>query len=173
MFSIKSSFRSLLKGFKKAYQTPTLPAHIITLNNHIFIRIMRVLGGISFLTILSKSYLNYPIFVLFIAMFFALILTCYHTYLTYHRIKHIKYLLKSDKLEVRNSPLDRLAFLAAKTLTCLKGACESAPHIGMGLSLMLVPDPSILLINSSSLISLLFPCYYSYFLIPKTSNLRR
>ena len=24
--------------------------------------------------------------------------------------KHIKYLLKSDKLEVRNSPIDRLAF---------------------------------------------------------------
>jgi hypothetical protein len=60
--------------------------------------------------------------------------------LSYHRFKHIKYLLKSDKLEVRNSPLDRLAFLAAKTLTCLKGACEQAQPIGLGLGLMLGTD---------------------------------
>ena len=45
-------------------------------------------------------------------------------------------ILKSDKLEVRNSPLDRLAFLSAKALWCFKTACDSAPNIGLGLGLM-------------------------------------
>lgn len=140
MFSIKSTFSSLLKGLKKAYSIPTLPDHIIKFTMHPTIRIIRFLGGVSFLTILSKSHLNYHISILFIAMFFATIFTIYHFYLSYHRFKHIKYLLKSDKLEVRNSPIDRLAFLAAKVLTCLKGVCQEAQPVGLGLGLMLGAD---------------------------------
>lgn len=102
MFFIKSTFRSLLKAFKKVYQTPTLPDHIIEFTNKPLIRIMRFLGGVSFLTILSNSYLNSHICILLIAMLFATIFTCYHFYLSYNRYKHIKYLLNSDKLEIRN-----------------------------------------------------------------------
>jgi hypothetical protein len=69
---------------------------------------MRFLGNVSFLTILSKSHLNYHISILFIAMFFATIFTFYHFYLSYHRFKHIRFLLKSGAYEVRNSPLDTL-----------------------------------------------------------------
>jgi hypothetical protein len=122
----------LKKGFKKAYDTPTLPYHILTFTMQPIIRIIRFLGGVSFLTILSKSHLNYHISILFIAMFFAVIFTIYHFYLAYHRFKHIRFLLKSGAYEVRNSPLDRLAFLVAKTLGCLKGACEQAQPIGLG-----------------------------------------
>jgi hypothetical protein len=135
MFSIKSTLNSLVKGFKKAYSIPTLPDHIIEFTNKPLIRIMRFLGGVSFLTILSKSHLNYHISILFIAMFFATIFTIYHFYLSYHRFKHIRYLLKSDKLEVKKSPLDRLAFLAAKVLTCLKGVCQEAQPVGLCLML--------------------------------------
>src|ERR1700734_1125242 len=73
-------------------------------------------------------------------MFFGTVLWCYHTYLTYHRIKHTIYLVTSYKLEVRNSPLDRFSFLAAKALTSLKTGCESGPQIGVGLGLMLGAD---------------------------------
>jgi hypothetical protein len=94
----------LKKGFKKAYDTPTLPDHIINFTMQPIIRIIRFLGGVSFLTIMSKSYLNYHISILFIAMFFLIIFFIYHTYLSYHRTKHMIKILKSDKLEVRNSP---------------------------------------------------------------------
>jgi hypothetical protein len=140
MFKSKSTLNSLVKGFKKAYSVPTLPDYIIEFTNKPLIRIMRFLGGVSFLTILSKSHLNSHISILFIAMFFATIFTIYHFYLSYHRFKHIRYLLKSDKLEVRNSPLDRLAFLAAKVVTCLKGVCQEAQPVGLGLGLMLGAD---------------------------------
>lgn len=130
----------MFKGFKKAYDTPTLPDHIINFTMHPTIRIIRVLGGVSFFTIMSKSYLNYHISILFIAMFFLIIFFIYHTYLSYHRIKHMIKILKSDKLEVRNSPLDRLAFLSARALWCFKTSCEAAPNIGLGLGLMVSTD---------------------------------
>jgi len=110
MFYIKSTFNSLLKGFKKGYQTPTLPDHIIEFTNKPLIRIIRFLGGVCFITMMSKSHLKYPLWFLAILTFFTLIFTIYHCYLTYHRIKQIRYLFKSGAYEVRNSPLDRLAF---------------------------------------------------------------
>jgi hypothetical protein len=137
---MEKSINSIFKGIKKGYQIPTLPNHIIEFTNKPLIRIMRFIGGVSFLTILSKSYLNYHISILFIAMFFAVIFTIYHFYLALNRFKHIRFLLKSGAYEVRNSPLDRLAFLVAKTIGCLKGACEQALVLGIGLALMLVTD---------------------------------
>src|ERR1700678_2277792 len=129
----KSYLQRIFIGFKKGYQTPTLPDHIIEFTNKPLIRIMRVLGGISFLNILSKTYLNFPIFILYICFFFTLIFTLFHFYLTYHRLKFMIKTLKSGALEVINSPLDRLAFLVSKALYCLKGACDQAQPIGLGL----------------------------------------
>lgn len=134
---IKSRLKSILKGFQKAYETPSLPPSIISLNNQLYIIILRFLGWISVLTFLSKNYLNYPVFILYVSVFFSTIFFCYHNYLTYHRLKHTIFLVTSDKLEVRNSPLDIFAFLAAKTLTCLKTGWESAPHIVVGLCIIL------------------------------------
>lgn len=136
MFSIKSYLKRILIGFKLGYKTQTLPDHIIEFTNKPLIRIIRVLGGISFLTIMSKSYLNYHISILFIAVFFTFIFTIYHFYFSYNRFKHIRYILKSDKLEVRNSPLDRLATLSARALICFKGACDMALPTGLALGLM-------------------------------------
>jgi hypothetical protein len=33
---------------------------------------------------------------------------------------------------VRNSPLDKLGSIAAKTLWCIKGSCDQLPHLGLG-----------------------------------------
>jgi len=134
---MEKSINSIFKGIKKGYQIPTLPNHILEFTNKPLIRIMRFISGVSFLTILNKSYLNYHISILFIAMFFAVIFTIYHFYLAYHRFKHIIFLLKSGAYEVRNYPLDRLAFLMANTIDCLKGVCEQTQPIGLGLGLML------------------------------------
>lgn len=48
--------------------------------------------------------------------------------------------LKSDKLDVKNSPLDRLSTIAVKVLWCIKGSCEHLPHLGLGLSLGAATD---------------------------------
>ena len=97
----KTILQRLFIGFKKGYETPTLPDHILKLQLHPLIRIIRVLGGLSFLFIILKRYLNYPVYVLYIALFFLFIFTVYHFFLAYHRFFHIKALLKSDKLDIK------------------------------------------------------------------------
>ena len=138
-FLIKSGKR-VFTGFRKAYSIPTLPDHILKFTMHPTIRIIRFLGGLSVVMILSKSHLNYPFYFLYFFMFFALIFWVYHLYILYYRTKHFIAILKSDKLEVRNSPLDRLAFLSARALYCIKFGCEAAQPTGVALTFMLGAD---------------------------------
>lgn len=127
-------------GFKKGIFTPTLPVEIIKIQSSLIIRIIRFLGGASFLVILGNNYINYNLYVLYVSMFFAILFTIYHIVISYYRFKHIIKIIKSDQLEIKNSPLDRLATLSAKTLLCLKGLCETAQPVGLTLGLMLGTD---------------------------------
>ena len=61
MISIKSIFKSILTGVKKGYQTPTLPIHIIEFTNQPLTRILRVIGGVSFITMMSNRHLHFPL----------------------------------------------------------------------------------------------------------------
>ena len=97
-------------GLKKGYKTLTFPAHILELNALIYLIILIFLGGISFLILLGNSYINNPIYILNLAMFFAIIFTFYHYFLTYYKIKHIITVLKSDELKNTNQ-LTQPAFL--------------------------------------------------------------
>ena len=128
------------KGFKKAYNIPMLPPKIKEFTMHPSIRIIRFLGGLSILFLLGKSHIDYPYYFTFFFMFFAFIFWIYHCYLFFHRTKHFIAVLKSDKLEVRNSPLNRFAYLSAKAIWCLKFGCDTAQPVGVSLGLMLGAD---------------------------------
>jgi|SRR5882672_1774625 len=133
-------FQRLKLGIIKGLLTPTLPDHILKIQNHPLIRILRVLGGLSFLTLLSNKYLNAPLYIIYVTFFIAFVFLIYHIVISYFRIKHIYFLLKSDKLDIKNSPLDRLATLAVKAIMCVKGTCEVAQPVGLTLGLMLGTD---------------------------------
>lgn len=70
----KSIFQQLKTGIIKGWKTPTLPDYLINLLNNPLIRIFRILGGISYLIILGKSYIPiiFPIYIIafIIAIFF-------------------------------------------------------------------------------------------------------
>ena len=70
------------------------------------VRILRFLGGISLLFILSKSYLELPLFFLCFACFFTFLFCVYHFVISFYRIKHMINLLKSNALNVKISSLD-------------------------------------------------------------------
>lgn len=123
-------------GVKKGLFTPTLPNHIIQLNHNPLIRIFRVLGGISILLILTHrlDYLGDGLLyfsALLLCTVLAILFSFYLIFLTYHRIKHLIKVLKSDELDVRNSPLDRFASIAARIILCSKGLCEIAAPVGV------------------------------------------
>ena len=105
MLSSATIFSRLWKGIKKAHYIPTLPEHILKFHSHILVRIFRVIGGVSFLLVMGRAnYFSYPVSILYIAMCFVILLTIYHFILSYFRIKHIIKILKSDQLDIRNSP---------------------------------------------------------------------
>lgn len=92
---------------KKVYNTPTIPDHIIKFQNLPLIRVLRVLGGISYIFFIGK-FINYipnvniRFIVMCICIFFIILFIIYSTYITYHRIIHIYNLINSDKLNIHN-----------------------------------------------------------------------
>ena len=83
---------------------------------HPLIRVLRVLGGISTVLVLTKKSLIFPEFFLYIFLLLTVMFFIYHTYISYHRIIYMYKTLRSDKLDVKNSPIDKLSTLAVKIL---------------------------------------------------------
>lgn len=98
----KSLLKRLSIGIKKGWNTPTLPTDKLQLQLHPLIRILRVSGGLSVIIILGKTPFQVPFFIILIAMFIASIFLTYMLYMSYHRIKHIKFLIKTGKLNIEN-----------------------------------------------------------------------
>ena len=130
-------------GLKLGWNTPTLPENILQLQLHPLIRILRVLGGISTLYLLSNRTLHYPVFILYFAILFSFLFLVYNLIISFYRIKHIYNTLKSDKLDIRNSPLDILARNCTRILLCAKGVCDQAQPVGIAMGIMLGVDTAL------------------------------
>jgi len=132
----KSYFKRLLAGLKKGWATDTLPPHLLKLQLHPLIRIFRVVGGVIVLSILTQQIERLGIYAVYVVTFISFIYGIYMLYLSVKRFKHILYILKSEELEVRNSPLDKFASYAAKWIYCVKGDCEAGAPVCFYLVIM-------------------------------------
>ena len=106
---IKNSFfNRIFIGFKKGIKTPTLPDHILKFQSNSLIRIFRVLGGFSIISLLGHAKFDYFFNIIIIYLLFSIgfLFVMYQIVISYYRIKNIFKILKSDKLDIRNSPLD-------------------------------------------------------------------
>lgn len=137
---MKNFFLRTFTGIKKGLLTPNLPEEILAFQKNPIIRIFRVIGGLSTLTLLGRGYFESHGFIIYISIFFSLIFFIYSVYISIHRYRHLKKLLKNNDLDVKNSPLDRYASLLARIVACGKGLCETAAPAGTGLGLMLGSD---------------------------------
>ena len=101
----KTLLQRMFIGFKKGYQTPTLPQNILDLHNHPVTRVYRVVCGLSLLLLMNKKVvvLLHPI-ICYAALAVLITFLFYMFYISYHRIRHIYHLLKNKELDVRNSP---------------------------------------------------------------------
>ena len=108
----KTIFQRIIIGAKKGYLTPTLPYSILGLQKNPLIRIMRVLGGVSTICLISHkleilgSGLLYKIALCFCTLL-SFIFTFYLLYINYHRVKYMIKTFKSSKLDVHKSPLNK------------------------------------------------------------------
>jgi hypothetical protein len=76
-------------------------------------------------------------------LFFGLLFLIYHVFIFIIRIRFIYKTLKSDKLDVRNSPLDYIARSSARLILCVKGVCEGAQPIGLAMGILLGVDTAL------------------------------
>lgn len=132
----RTLYQRLFLGIKKGLLTPTLPEHIIALQNNVFIRLLRVLGGISLILTVTHRLDSlgdglFYIFCIYLCLILNVMFSIYILYRNNHRIKHMYKLLKSDALYVHNSPYDKFASNTSKLLWCTKGFCEGAAPIGI------------------------------------------
>lgn len=128
----KTLFQRFVIGLKVGWNAPMLPKKVIDFHTHPFIRIFRVVGGISIITVLSKKYLLLYLPFKYIILFLALLHFIYITIIAVIKLWYGIKVLKSDKLEVKNSPLDRFASITGKLLYCWKYGCQ-AGSAGLGL----------------------------------------
>ena len=139
----KTIFKRLLIGAKLGWNTPTLPENVIKFIMNPLVRILRVLGGggISTILLLSNKVSLYSVFMFYLTFFvFAFLFFIYHIVILVIRFKYIYKTLKSEKLDVKNSPLDHLARLSARLILCAKGVCDGAQPVGVSMGIMLGID---------------------------------
>lgn len=67
----KTIFKRLLIAAKLGWNTPTLPENVIKFQVNPLVRILRVLGGISTILLLSNKVSIYSIFMFYLVFFFA------------------------------------------------------------------------------------------------------
>ena len=91
--NLKNIMISLFEGLKKGYMTPTLPENILKFQSYPIIRVLRFLGGVSFILLLGNNYFNNSIFILSFSLFFASLFTVYHLVISYYRIKYMNKVL--------------------------------------------------------------------------------
>lgn len=123
-------FQRLKIGISKGWNTPTLPEHLLALHNSLPIRILRFIGGVYSLIFLSRNIEKLHPFFLYLGIIIMIIYITYSIFIFYYRIKHIVFILSSSEVEVRNSPLDKIATLTIKAILCAKGICEITAPIG-------------------------------------------
>ena len=153
-------------GILKGVQTPTLPDYIIKFQSHPFIRIFRVLGGISTLSLITKTIKNLNAFFLYVAIFLTILFLVYSFYISYHRIKHIYNTIQKKDLEVRNSPLNKFAIKTSQILFCLKGFCEITAPVGVTFGILAGADS---LLEHKGKNPVFLP-YIADFIIPDTEE---
>lgn len=100
-----------------------MPPSVLSFHNQLFVRIFRVLGGVSILIVLTKKYtllfcpLNYFVLALsFVHILYILIITIIKLI---YGIKQFR----NGSLDVKNSPLDKFATIVANILQCWKIGC--------------------------------------------------
>jgi hypothetical protein len=116
---------SIFLGVIRGYSVPTLPVSVEIYNNNIFVRIFRFIGGLSFLLIITKFYLQLPYFLQFLCAVIAsihctqvMIILIIKTVYSLHTL-----ICKREKFEVINYPLNRDASIISQALYCIKFGC--------------------------------------------------
>lgn len=135
---------SFYLGFMKAYNVPILPKKIESVYSNIYVRILRFIGGVCLLLILTNKHLLLPIYLHKVIIVVGAIQSVQILIVFIIKVIYGLYTLlyKPKDFEVRNSPLNQYATHLARILYCAKWGCaitgSAAGTIAAGASFDLV-----------------------------------
>jgi hypothetical protein len=120
-----SNLNSFILGVKKGFNIPMLPNKISIYYNNIFIRILRFIGGVCLLLVLTSAYINLPKYSQNIILIMAIIQSIQIILILIIKLFYAFYTLrcKGKDFEVRNSPLNEFATHIARIIYCAKIGC--------------------------------------------------
>lgn len=119
----KTLFQCLIIGLKVGWNAPVL-SKVLNFHNNPLVRIFRVIGGLSVVTVLLKQHTSLYLPLQYLVLFLSFLHIIYIFIISIIGIIHGFKVLKSDKLNVKNSPLDRFASITGKLLYCWKVGCK-------------------------------------------------
>ncbi len=122
----RTLFQRFIVGLKHGWNTPILPPKIIAFNNYSIVRIFRVIGGLSVLTVLLKKHLFLWLPFQYLILFIAFLHISYFVIINFIKVFYGIYKLYKGDLNVKNSPLDRFASIGGNLLYCWKVGCYVA-----------------------------------------------
>jgi len=118
---------------KLGWNTPLLPPKLLAFHNYPLVRVFRVIGGLSVLTVLLKKHLLLYLPLQYLVLLLALVQIIYIVIRSIIKIIYGISKFWTDDLNVRNSPLDQLSSLSTKLLYCWKIGCQVG-STGIGLA---------------------------------------
>ena len=120
-------------GIKHGWNKSLLPPKVLNFHNYPLVRIFRVVGGLSILTVLLKKHLLLYLPLQYLILFLAFIQITYIVIISLIKIFYGISRFWTDELDIKNSPLDYLATLSTKLLFCWKIGCQIG-STGIGLA---------------------------------------
>lgn len=122
----KTLYQRFIIGIKHGWNTPMLPDKVLAFNNYPLVRIFRVIGGLSVLTVLLKKHLLLFLPLQYLILLIAFLHISYFVIINFMKVFYGMYKLWKGDLNVKNSPLDRFASLSGNLLYCWKVGCYVA-----------------------------------------------
>jgi hypothetical protein len=126
-------YRATIEGF----MFPTMNSKVLSFHNLLFIRIFRVIGGISILILAFVSLVNIKLPNTLTTILFAIsVLFASYTFgILCHSIFYItRAIIKGDTL-YKNSPVATGASIYKTSIICLKGVCKLGGFVSVGLGI--------------------------------------
>ena len=103
--NIKKNLRSrIFYNIKAGWNIPVLPEHITRLDNNFYIRIFKLIGGISVFIIISGIGSKLNKIYLYLIFTLSILYILYRLMISFYAIKHWVHNLRTGKFIVRNSP---------------------------------------------------------------------
>ena len=119
----KSLYNRLVTGLKIGWNAPVFSLKVFSYHNNPLLRVFRVIAGVSILTVFSKKHLLLSLPFKCVILFFVLLHIIFISSISIIKLWYGYKVLKSDKLNVINSPVDHFATTVGKLLYCWKYGC--------------------------------------------------